>query len=537
MIRKVFYIDNISCCHESTNNPCPGDLYYVVSPPLIDVLLRLNVKPRDVLTPLSLLPHYESYTDVFTYYATLEESIVDQKSYINWLLCNQALLIQFLVCILNVYYHDEEFVIITFRPSIHLDQRLNSGLPVSIYYYLREYVCKYLCHLSDNTRLSVHIYFPTKHIIKSIARRIIPFMLSFKPIYNILGINEFKNIPLILGTGVPTNKIDEIKKEHTHFILFKPASEFSFKDLFRNTIYFRDDVTTHELASWIRIIGQKIPDEFPLSRNTHLTKPFISSPYPDNITPSINSIIGSLSMYYLSVLRSSYKVYLSDHVNLFTFSFLSAIKIAPIAYQLIAHGGDRRSPIFAQLTFNNLLLSDYVTSKISTVRTQAQTKTIILKSNTPLVVVSYASFKRIGFKIKPQHLYRVNQLLMQLIKSPSGSLCNWTIYVAKKNNSESILSNIDLVPALHNSAIISTQCILSQFPSAIIIAVGQIGTAHIQLVKAGHHILYFGDRPDQSPIEMNQYKYTCAPDGSLQLEAYISVENKTKPGEFLYSSL
>ena len=535
MIKQIFYIDEPQCCFKSASSARLGDLYYVVDPPLIDVLLSLNVPPEAILTPLSLLTHYESHISLCSYYAKLEETIVDQYSYINWLLCNQALLIQFLDSIVDSEYHNDFFNIITFRPAFYLDERLNSGLPISIYYYLRDHACTLITQGTKYHHFSTRIWFSIKHTSYSIIRHCIPTILAWKSIYKIFGYEVPKNGTLITGTGVPTTKLDHIRLNHTNYLQLKPVSEFRFDDLMYNTIYYCDFISADELRSWKLLVVNLVPRMLSLASNSLETDLSSTYRHDDALLFNINSIIDRLSTCYRTPLRLSANAYLSDHINLFTFAFLSALKKDPNIYQLIAHGGVRRSPICRQLIINKVLSPDYQLLT-STESPPSCRESIVLTNKIPLIIVSYASFKRVGFKIKPVHLYRFNKFISELLHISSQASHNWPLYVAKKPYSESFLSNIDLVPALQYTPIISTKCIPSKFPTAIVIAVGQLGTAHVQLANSGYQILYFGDDPNQSTIKMSHYKFFFSSNGALLLEPHRTSDDTSQQSNVFYMS-
>lgn len=535
MTKKIFYIDDTRCCSQSVSKARLGDLFYVVDSPLIDVLLNFNVPSQSILTPLSSFTQHGLNPSLFGYYANLEESLKDQNTYINWLLCNQALLIKYLICVLETKYSNESYNITTYKPLFYLNRRMNSGLPISIYYYLRDYACTHFVKNTNCFHSTAHFCLPIKYILNSILKHCIPALLSCSLNYKNLGYQKNRKSTIVTGTGVPQIKLEQIKHEHASVFQLKPASEFRYGDFLQNTIFFRDFISVQELISWRFLVQQLIYVMFQPESKSPETDTSINLSNNYELSANIHSIILRLSMSYPSVLHLSSNVYLSDHINLFTFAFLTACTVEPVAYQLIAHGGDRRSPICLQLITNKVLSSDYY-PQTCTVLSKASTDSFLLTHKTPLIVVSYSSFKRIGFKNKPEHLCNFNNFILQLKHSSCQNALNWDLYVAKKPRSESLLSNIDLVPALQNIPIISTKCIPSKFPTATIIAVGQLGTAHVQLANAGHRILYFGDDPNQSTITMSHYKYRFHSDGTLLLDTHTLSEDKARQPNHFYIS-
>jgi len=93
-----------------------------------------------------------------------------------------------------------------------------------------------------------------------------------------------------------------------------------------------------------------------------------------------------------------------------------------------------------------------------------------------------------------------------------------------------------LVPALQYTPIISTKSIPSKFPSAVVIAVGQLGTAHINLANLGYQVFYFGDDPNQSTIKMSHYKYIFSSKGTLLLEPHRSSDDTSQQSNVFYMS-
>jgi len=374
-----------------------------------------------------------------------------------------------------------------------------------------------------------------KHISNSFIRHCISTVLSWRTTYKIFGYEAPTNVTLITGTGIPTNKLDIIKLNYANYLQLKPISEFKLGDLMYKTTFYCDVITAEELHSWRLLVETFVPGISSYASNSLPLDHFTTYTHNHALLLNINSIVDRLSTCYLTPLRHAANAYLSDHINLFTFAFLSALKRAPNSYKLIAHGGLRRSPICRQLIINKVLLPNYY-STTSTESLPYYSKSIVLTNQTPLIVVSYASFKRVGFKIKPVHLSRFNKFISELLHSSSQTSHNWPLYVAKKQNSESFLSNIDLVPLLQYTPIISTKSIPSKFPTAIVIAVGQLGTAHTNLANSGYQIFYFGDDPNQSTIKMSHYKYSFSSKGALLLEPFRSSDDTSQQSNVFYMS-
>lgn len=534
MTFRVYYIDELSCCRKSIKLSQAGDLFYVVDPPLIDVLLKFNIQAETIITPLTLFTKPNFGETLCCYYSHLEESIGDLPSYINWLLSNQVVLIKVLFAILQSYFAEKDYTIVTFKPSYYLNRRLNSGMPLTIYYYLRDTAFSFLANTHNTISFKATELFSFQHSLHALFRYIIPRALYFLPTYTLCRFKCIINTSLLIGAGIPVNTIKRFKQSHTRTIYLKPASEISINDLSFNTIYFPDGLSYRESISWKKLADQII-DNVLMPINTLPISHNILN-IPNELSENhIYPIVEALSKNYLKYLRLSSEVYLSDHVNLFTYCFICAYKSSPIPYYLIAHGRERRNPICQQLIKDNLLLPNYLSPFLIKSQT-TKTSAIKLNYKTPIILVSYAAFKRIGFKIKPIYLHLFNTFITQIYQSVSVDSNIWPIYTTKKVNSESLLTNLDLLPTLHNIPIIPTQCITTSFPSAVVVAVGQIGTAHVNLFADGHHIIYFGDSLSQTGISFKQYKYTISDHCELLLESILASDDILQAPNLLFAT-
>lgn len=513
--KTIYYIDHPTCfSHINRKNQANDIHYYVVEPRLVDQLLQFGVDESLIITPLHLLTLSEDHQTIFKLYSKLEDGIKDEYSYIAYLLANQILIIDCLIQIMLARYSDVNFQVISFRPSLNFKYRLNSGIPQAAYYSNRDYVLKcFSRRLEQMSFYSVKYSFSSSLLLSSIyfVFRLISYAYSL--IKNLFDVKVSR--PIIFGSGIPAKTHKQLKTANSTTLYILPLSDCNIRQAKRDVRYFLDFPKNVEILHWFSLIKDVASIYLDATPARACQAQSVNEFLRKYHKWTISEICIHASKAYRRYALLSAELFISDHINLYTFGILKAARLSCSSIRLLPHGGERLSNICLQLIHSSYIPNAYLANPVYR-GSSTHGHEIIIPPRSDFVIVSYAFYKRTGFKARPVYLRHFAKFASDLFYGSSPSTSS-RCFIAKKPNSEALSSNSDLYASFKKFPLTTIQTIAESMSGATIIAIGHIGTAHINLVKSGHTLLYFGNCPEQAPLALHEIGYSVLHDGSLLL--------------------
>lgn len=513
--KTVYYIDHPRCFLQiDWKNQANDILFYVVEPRLVDELTQFGIDESLIITPLHLLTLSEDHHSIFELYTKFEIAIKDEYSYIGYLLSNQILIIDCLIQIMCARFSDVHYQIISFRPSLNFKYRLNSGIPQVVYYANRDHI------LTCFSRSCEQISFYSVKYSYSSSFLLSAFYFAFRLIYYanslVKGLLDVRAIrPIIFGSGVPAKTHDQLKTSNPATLYILPLSECNIRQAKVDARYFLDFPNRVETFHWFSLIKDVVSTYLGATAAKTCPAQSVNEFLIKYHQSTINDIYNRTSKAYKQYAVLSAELFISDHINLYTFGILNAARLSCSAIRLLPHGVDRLSNICLQLINSSIIPNAYPSKPVYGCTSTHSPETIIPPGSN-FVIVSYAFYKRTGFKARPVYLRHFVSFATDMFHDRSISTRS-RCFIAKKPNSEALSSNSDLYAPFKQFPLTTVKTISDAMPRATIIAIGHIGMAHINLVKSGHTLLYFGSCTEQAPLVLHEIGYNVLPDGSLLL--------------------
>ena len=498
-------------------NLSDDDQFFVTDPVCYDMLLGMGIHSSQIYNPIDVLlalkPSTSNY--ILKTYAAIEYSVHDYTSYMRWLLANQYLL--YLLLGMFLKYHAKVRSLIAFEPLIIPNSRLNSGVPLPIFYAYRRHFLANLAAKPLSLTISTLRLFNIKHLFLHSGRTLLFRICSLTS--RLCSWKYCKDTVLLLGTCIP-NSISAHFQEEFKCVILKTPRDFSGFRALRKGICVTDSPTPNELRHWTTLLDHLLlPD--PLAKESPGLKVL-----DDFVARSSDTLSSNLYQQILQFIESIYKKYLSripyqnayfsDHVNL---DFFAILKISSEnhsqQYSLLKHGKQRSSP-FAISALSKFPSIRYWSHPNQPFRSESKSPALdhVFASSIPLILVSYASYKPTGFKFDPSHLLSAISFLRGVHMTSASSTPARKIYLVKKRGSEAYSTHFDLSRASDICTLIRYDEI-KDHPTALVLAVGQLGTAHIDLYHAGYQVLYFGTCVEQAPISMKSVHLEISSDSTF----------------------
>ncbi len=491
------------------------DQFFVTDSVCYDLLLCIGIDPIKIHNPIDVLLSVKpsSSKSILDAYTLLESSVHDYLSYMQWMVANQYLI--YLLLDLFLEYNNNIDALIVFEPLVNANYRTNCGLPLSIFFAYRRLILARLAAKKPGLYIRKLRYINIHRYLIRVCRDISIRLLS--GVFDFFCSDKFNCTNVLLGTCIPESIISRFQRQSQCLILTTPRDFSGIRSL-SNRVCFLDYPNPIELRLWASLLDHLFlgpTSSIFLSSFPTLYELNARFTDPTCLKLCFQILVSCQAIYksYLSKTPFTH-AYLSDHVNLDFYAILSLASTSfSQSFSLLKHGKQRSSP-FALSSIASLPSIRYWSEydKLST--PQLSRFNYLFPSSTPLIVVSYASYKPHGFKIDPSHVISAVAFLNDLHATPKKSCLPNRFYVVKKAGSEASSTQLDIARSLAFCTMLKYDDI-KLHPSALILAVGQLGTAHIDLYESGYRILYFGTCVEQAPINMLSVHINILSDSSF----------------------